>query len=211
MNMTGIICGLGNPGARYANTRHNIGFMILDRLMEDIQHMSGQRLTLKKKCSAYILWQWLNLEDQTVWLLIKPLTYMNRSGAAVGSVLRPGCMDTGNLLVIHDEVDLALGRLRIKTGGGLAGHNGLRSIAHHLGTRDFSRLRFGVGRPETGQDLAGYVLDDFEPGEQELKERAVADASRTCLIFREQGLQPSMDFLSSLPRIQKAKQAKNPW
>ena len=151
-----LVVGLGNPGREYARNRHNAGAMVADELAR--RHGGSWR----SKFSGHLAE--IRLDGHKLALL-KPETYMNESGRSVGAAARFFKLEPDRVLVVHDEGDFDLGRLELKAGGGLAGHNGLRSIAQHLKTQDFLRLRIGVGRPERGdpRPLADYVLSDFEP------------------------------------------------
>jgi peptidyl-tRNA hydrolase, PTH1 family len=151
-----LVVGLGNPGREYARNRHNAGFMVVDELAR--RHGGSWR----SKFSGHVAE--IRLEGHKLALL-KPETYMNESGRSVAAAAQFFKVAPDAVLVVHDEGDFDLGRLELKFGGGLAGHNGLRSIAQHLKTQDFLRLRIGVGRPERGdrRPLADYVLADFEP------------------------------------------------
>ena len=151
-----LVVGLGNPGREHARNRHNAGWMVLDELA---RRYDGSWRTKHKGQVADI-----RIEGHKLALL-KPETYMNESGRAVADAARFYKVDPDAILVVHDEGDFDLGRLELKVGGGLAGHNGLRSIAQQLGTPDFLRLRIGVGRPERGdpRPLADWVLANFEP------------------------------------------------
>jgi peptidyl-tRNA hydrolase, PTH1 family len=151
-----LVAGLGNPGRGYERTRHNIGFLVADELA---RRRDG---SFRSKFNGQLAE--VRLDDLRLGLL-KPETYMNVSGKSVAAARRFFKVDPGDLLVVHDDVDLEPGRLQARLGGGLAGHNGLRSIASALGTQDFLRLRIGVGRPERGdpRPVADYVLSDFEP------------------------------------------------
>ncbi len=188
MKIKGIICGLGNPGRKYASTRHNAGFMVIDRLIESSGKIPREQVRLKTEAPNYILWEWTLDYGPHVWLLLKPMTFMNRSGAALSKVFSRAAIEPDRLLIIHDEVDLPLGKLKIKSGGGLAGHNGLRSIANDLGTRDFVRLRFGVGRPDAGFDLSQYVLDNFLPAERDVRDQVTDRAVEVIRTFCDNGL-----------------------
>ena len=153
-----LVVGLGNPGREYAKNRHNVGWMILDELAR--RHGGSW----KGKFSGQVAE--IRIDGHKVALL-KPETYMNASGGPVGAAARFFKVEPESVLVVHDEGDFDLGRLQARLGGGLAGHNGLRSIAQHLKTQDFLRLRVGVGRPGRGdpRPLADYVLSDFEPAD----------------------------------------------
>ena len=165
-----LVVGLGNPGREHARNRHNVGWMVADELAR--RHGGSWRGKFAGKLTE------VRVGDERLALL-KPETYMNESGRSVGAAASFFKVDPSAVLVVHDEGDFDLGRLEVKVGGGLAGHNGLRSIAQQLGTQDFLRLRIGVGRPERGdpRPLADWVLADFEPHEapDELVARA-ADA-----------------------------------
>jgi PTH1 family peptidyl-tRNA hydrolase len=151
-----IIAGLGNPGREYAQTRHNLGHMVCDELAR--RHGASYRSKFSGDLSE------LRLDGSRIALL-KPQTYMNESGRSVGAAVRFFKLPPEQALVVHDEVDLDVGRLQARLGGGLAGHNGLRSVAQHLGTPEFLRLRIGVGRPERGdpRPVADWVLTPFPP------------------------------------------------
>src|SRR5256885_12568667 len=151
-----LVVGLGNPGREYAGHRHNVGWMVV----EELARRHGA--TWKGKFSGQLAE--IRLDGHKVALL-KPETYMNESGRSIGAAASYFKVDPDAVLIVHDEGDLDLGRLQLRLGGGLGGHNGLRSIASHLKTQDFLRLRVGVGRPERGdpRPLADYVLSDFQP------------------------------------------------
>ncbi|HEY6055240.1 MAG TPA: aminoacyl-tRNA hydrolase [Gaiellaceae bacterium] len=151
-----LVVGLGNPGRQYAGNRHNLGYMVADELAR--RHGGSFRAKFSGQLAE------LRVGGERVALL-KPETYMNESGTSVGAAARFFKLEPAEVLVVHDEGDFDLGRMQARLGGGLAGHNGLRSIAQHLRTQDFLRLRVGVGRPERGdpRPLADYVLSDFEP------------------------------------------------
>jgi PTH1 family peptidyl-tRNA hydrolase len=151
-----LVAGLGNPGREYADTRHNVGFMVADELAR--RHGGSWRAKFSGDLAEIRL-------DGLRLAVLKPQTYMNESGQSVGAAVRFFKMEPGALLVVHDEVDLEPGRLQARLGGGLAGHNGLRSVAQHLGTPEFARLRIGVGRPERGdpRPVADFVLSPFPP------------------------------------------------
>jgi PTH1 family peptidyl-tRNA hydrolase len=151
-----LVVGLGNPGREYARNRHNVGHMVVDELAR--RHDGSWRSKFSGQLAEIRL-------DGHKLALLKPETYMNESGRSVGAAMHFFKLDPDAVLVVHDEGDLDRGRLQLRLGGGLGGHNGLRSIASHLKTQDFLRLRVGVGRPGRGdpRPLADYVLADFEP------------------------------------------------
>ena len=153
-----LVAGLGNPGREYERTRHNAGWMVLDELAR--RHGGSWRSKFSGSLAE------VRLGDLRLALL-KPETYMNDSGRSVGAAVRFFKVAPEQVLVVHDDVDLEAGRLQARAGGGLAGHNGLRSLAQHLGSQDFLRLRIGVGRPGRGdpRPVADWVLSPFAPDE----------------------------------------------
>ena len=153
-----LIAGLGNPGREYERTRHNVGWLVLDELAR--RHGGSWRSKFSGSLAE------VRLGDARLALL-KPETYMNESGRSVGAAARFFKVEPEQLLVVHDDVDLEPGRLQARQGGGLAGHNGLRSLAQHLGSQDFLRLRIGVGRPGRGdqRSVSDWVLSPFAPEE----------------------------------------------
>ena len=155
-----LVVGLGNPGRQYERNRHNVGRMVVEELAR--RHGASFRSKFSGRVAD------VRVDGRRVALLV-PDVYMNESGRSVGGAVRFYKLPFESLLVVHDEGDFDLGRLQARAGGGLAGHNGLRSIARQLGSQDFQRLRVGVGRPGRGdpRDLADYVLSDFEPEDDE--------------------------------------------
>jgi peptidyl-tRNA hydrolase, PTH1 family len=177
-----LVVGLGNPGREHAQNRHNVGWMVVDELAS--RHGGG----FKAKFSG----QLAEVRDGDLRFgLLKPELYMNLSGRSVAPAVRFFKVPPEQLLVVHDEGDLDLGRLQARAGGGLAGHNGLRSIARELGTQDFLRLRIGVGRPERGdpRPLADYVLSNFEPHDE--AEAIVSRAADAVETIAREGLEPA--------------------
>ena len=149
--MIKLIVGLGNPGRQYEKTRHNAGFLFLDYLAA-LNHLGwSSNSQFQGEMTDFTL-------GGNKLLLLKPMTFMNKSGLAVGSVLRYYKIKPEEMLVVHDELDLAAGVVKMKRDGGHAGHNGLRDIIAHVGSRDFYRLRIGIGRPSAGGNVADYVL-----------------------------------------------------
>jgi len=153
-----LVVGLGNPGREYAGNRHNVGFMVVEELAR--RHNGAWRSKFNSRLAE------VRIDGHRVALL-EPQTYMNDSGRSVAAAAGFFKVEPDAILVVHDEGDLETGRLQARLGGGLAGHNGLRSLVQHLGTSDFMRLRVGVGRPGRGdrRPLADYVLSDFEAGD----------------------------------------------
>ncbi|MBI6630503.1 aminoacyl-tRNA hydrolase [Pontibaca salina] len=153
-----LFVGLGNPGGKYARNRHNIGFMVVDRIASD--HGFGP---WKSKFQGQISEGML---DGAKVLLLKPTTFMNRSGQSVGEAMRFYKLEPGDVTVFHDELDLAPGKMRVKQGGGHAGHNGLRSLHAHIG-ETYARVRLGIGHPGHKDRVAAYVLHDFARSDEE--------------------------------------------
>ncbi|MBU2962226.1 aminoacyl-tRNA hydrolase [Citreicella sp. C3M06] len=153
-----IFVGLGNPGAKYAGNRHNIGFMAMDRIAQD-HGFSPWRARFQGEVAEGRL-------GGDKLLLLKPATFMNLSGQSVGEAMRFFKLEPGDVTVFHDELDLAPGKCRVKTGGGHAGHNGLRSIHAHI-SEAYHRVRLGIGHPGRKEAVAGYVLHDFPKAEQD--------------------------------------------
>ncbi len=174
-----LVAGLGNPGAAYAGHRHNVGAMVVDELAR------RHRASFRSKYSGRIAD--IRVDGTRVALLV-PETWMNESGRSVGAAVGFYKLPPERVLVVHDEGDFDLGRLQARAGGGLAGHNGLRSIARQLGTQEFLRLRVGVGRPGRGdpRDLADYVLSDFAPEDD--RDALVAHAADTVETIVRDGL-----------------------
>ena len=166
-----IIVGLGNPGKRYKGTRHNIGFMVLD----EISSIWGIKL---KKKGVYFTTGTGEIEGHKV-VLAKPQTYMNRSGTAVAGILKEGHADPSDLLVIHDDIDMELGKMRVKKKGGHGGHNGVRSIIDSIGSEDFMRVKIGIGRPPRGEEPSEYVLEAFTEKEIPVITEAIGKAVET--------------------------------
>ncbi|HTK65676.1 MAG TPA: aminoacyl-tRNA hydrolase [Pseudonocardia sp.] len=175
----GLVVGLGNPGPKYADTRHNVGFAVVDRLAA----RAGERFKAHKASGNTSEVAEARLVGRRV-VLAKPRSYMNVSGGPVAGVLRYFGVPPTGLIVVHDDLDLDFGAIRLKRGGGEGGHNGLRSISQSLGTKDYLRVRFGIGRPPGRQDPADFVLRRFTSGERTEVDLAVelaADAVEALL------------------------------
>lgn len=181
-----VVVGLGNPGSRYEGTRHNVGADAVALLAE----RAGDRLRASKDEA---LVSEARLDGHRV-LLAFPTTYMNESGRSVVRLWRRGGQDDpGRLVIVHDELDLAPGRVKVKVGGGLAGHNGLKSIEAHLHTRDFTRVRIGVGKPPGGKEQGvGHVLSRVSGATKELLAVAVAEAADAVELILNDGVDAAM-------------------
>lgn len=190
-----LVVGLGNPGPRYAGTRHNIGFEVLDRLAADNQ----LRFESHKAWDALIARQ--QGQGGGYWLL-KPQTYMNLSGRAVASLCRYHRIAESRCLVVYDDVDLPLGRLRLRLGGSAGGHNGLASIIEQMGSADIPRLRIGIssalGRP-AGSRMADHVLEPFSSAERPAVDAAVLRATKAIIKALHFGLNAAMNEFNQAP------------
>jgi PTH1 family peptidyl-tRNA hydrolase len=163
-----LIIGLGNPGKEYQRTRHNMGFVVIDRLAE------AHRISLDKRKFSVVFGRG-RMGSQPV-ILAKPMAFMNRSGPAVRDLARFFRHGPQNILVIHDDIDIVFGKIKIKEKGGNGGHNGVKSLIEALGSGEFTRLRVGIGRPEIGQEVRAYVLSKFDPQQETLLEDVVSAA-----------------------------------
>jgi len=183
-----LIAGLGNPGTRYAATRHNIGFMVAERLAQ------RHGITIKRKGYSGLYGVGRIASSEAAILL--PQTFMNRSGSSVQGALAGLKASLEDLVVIHDEIDLAFGTLRIKRGGGHGGHNGLRSIGQSLGSPEYLRVRVGVGRPEHG-DVSDYVLSPFATTERKVLDHFVDRVAEAVETLIEHGLESTMNAFNN--------------
>lgn len=180
-----LIAGLGNPGLEYKQSRHNFGFMTLDLLADELN------IPLKRVKFKSIIGEG-NLAGKRI-VLAKPLTFMNESGSAIAPLLRYFKVPLENLLVIHDDLDLPLGTLRIRQSGGAGGQRGMASIINHLGTQDFARMRLGIGRPNGQMDPVDYVLQRFTKAEEPIKEIVLKQAVEAARFFVSDGLSKAMN------------------
>jgi PTH1 family peptidyl-tRNA hydrolase len=193
MSTTKMIIGLGNPGARYARNRHNIGFQCVDTLARRHQLDIG-----RVQQRALVGDGWIARQTARVKvILVKPMTYMNASGEAVGPLARYYQIDPADLIVIHDDLDLEAGKVRLRREGSSGGQNGIKSMIQHLGTPEFSRIKIGIGRPPGRMDPAAYVLQDFSTADEELfgpLRDTVCDALE-CWLF--EGIEAAMNRYNS--------------
>ncbi len=183
-----LIVGLGNPGRSYQDTRHNVGFMIADKIAGDFG------ISFSKKKFDTVYGRGL-IEDNEI-LLVKPLAYMNRSGPPVQQLARYYRIQSKDMLVIHDDIDLAYGRLKIKEKGGHGGHNGIRSLIDAFGGGDFLRLRIGVGRSETGSDVTGHVLGRFSAQQIQFLDRVIENARNAVVTILSHGTKVGMNLFN---------------
>ena len=181
-----LVVGLGNPGPQYATTRHNIGFLVADVLADRI----GSGFKVHKKSGADVVTG--RLGDTSV-VLAKPRTYMNESGRQVGPLAKFYSVTPADVIVLHDELDIDFGRIRLKFGGGVAGHNGLRSVSAALGTNDFKRVRIGIGRPPGRQSGASFVLENFNSRERPELGTIVEQSADAVELLVGLGLEPAQN------------------
>lgn len=179
-----LVVGLGNPGRRYRGTRHNVGQVVVERL--------AGRLGVSLAEHGWARAGRGRVGGKTVVLAV-PVTYMNASGQAVRDLLRRHRGRPADLLVVHDDMDLPLGRIRLRPDGGAGGHNGVRSIIEEVGTADFARLRIGIGRPPEGVDPVDYVLEEFGADERPVVDEVVERAVDAALTVVSQGLEAAMN------------------
>ncbi len=186
-----LVVGLGNPGPDYAETRHNVGFRVADLLAA----RAGARFSVHKRSNSDVAQGRLAGRPVTV---AKPRTYMNVSGGPVAGLVRYFSVPAEEIIVVHDDLDLGFGVIRLKRGGGEGGHNGLRSISQSVGTKDYLRVRFGIGRPPGRQDPADYVLKRFSTPERKELELAVDLAADATEALLQDGLEPTQNRFHAL-------------
>ncbi|MCF7851688.1 MAG: aminoacyl-tRNA hydrolase [Simkaniaceae bacterium] len=184
-----LIVGLGNPGSSYDNTRHNIGFQIIDDLANELGFTFKKETQFKAQVAR-------GTRDDKKVILLKPLTYMNLSGQAVSAVISFYKIDIADLVVVTDDVELPLGHLRLRASGGSGGHNGLKSIRERLGSAHYPRLRIGVGR-ESHCDLADYVLKPFKTDEIEQVRESIQVAIEVLKQWIDEGFSSSLNLLTT--------------
>ena len=181
-----LVVGLGNPGPNYAKTRHNLGFVVADILADRI----GSGFKVHKRSGAEVTTG--RLGGRSV-VLAKPRVYMNESGRQVGPLAKFYSVAPADVIIVHDELDIDFGRIRLKFGGGVAGHNGLHSVSSALGTNDFQRVRIGVGRPPGRKSGATFVLENFAAAERTEVPTICEQAADATELLIELGLEPAQN------------------
>ena len=181
-----LVVGLGNPGPNYAQTRHNLGFMVADVLATRL----GSNFKVHKRSGAEVATG--RLAGQSI-VLAKPRCYMNESGRQVGPLAKFYSVPASDVVIIHDELDIEFGQIRLKLGGGEGGHNGLRSVANALGTKNFQRVRIGIGRPPGRKDPAAFVLENFSSTERPEVPTICEQAADATELLIELGLEPAQN------------------
>ncbi|MGK5738254.1 aminoacyl-tRNA hydrolase [Micromonospora sp. URMC 103] len=184
-----LVVGLGNPGREYAGNRHNVGFMVADLLAQRV----GAKFGRHRRAVAEVAEGRLGFGGPRL-VLVKPLTYMNLSGGPVAALSQFYKVAPGQVVAVHDELDIGYGQLRVKCGGGEGGHNGLRSMTKSLGTKEYVRVRFGIGRPPGRQDPADYVLSDFGTVERKELEFLVDRAADVVESVITRGVEPTQNL-----------------
>jgi len=179
-----IVVGLGNPGAQYANTPHSIGFEAVEAIAASIGAVWEEKRAFTCRLARG------SFAGRQV-LLVEPLTFMNLSGDSVAPVVKYNNATPADLLVIHDDIDLPAGRIRVKKGGSCGGHNGVRSIIERLGTQDFARLKLGVGKNR--DNVIGHVLGKFDPGTRAVMDQVVAEAVKAAAVILREGPDRAMN------------------
>ena len=206
------VVGLGNPGGSYAKTRHNIGFMLLDRILQNgIANKSrfssdspdsflwnfNSKAKFEKSTGPFVSVE--GLLGSNKFCLVKPTTFMNESGRAITSLKTRGIIsDISEILVVVDDVDLGIGRIRLRSKGSAGGHNGLKSIINHIGTNEFSRLRIGVGPRPGGDEMVDYVLGSFSQEELKIIDSSIQKSAQVIKAWIADGYDEALGLLSEL-------------
>jgi len=185
-----LIVGLGNPGSKYSKTRHNIGFMVLDKLAEQ------KGLSYKKGRGPYETAVFVQKSQPII--LAKPLTFMNNSGQAVAELLHYFDIDLAQLLIVFDDIELPFGRIRLRAQGSSGGHNGLESVLQHINSKNFARLRIGIGTEYAKRDMIKFVLSSFSRNEQKDLDAIIDRSIDAVLDFIEYGIDFTMNRYNSL-------------
>ena len=180
-----LVVGLGNPGKQYEKTKHNIGFMVVDAIADSVPHTPWREKQRAEVCS-------ITVAGEKV-LLVKPQTFMNVSGESVGPLMRYYKIDPSDVYCIYDDMDLPVGKLRIRPNGSSGGHNGIKSLISHLGTENFPRFRVGIGRPLPQWTVIDHVLAPFSEDSQEKVEKGIKDTVKAVLGTLEVGIDKGMN------------------
>lgn len=196
-----LVVGLGNPGKRYEYSRHNIGFMVIDRLKDTF--------TLEASKEGFHSIYLRTLYKEKRMILAKPQTFMNRSGDSVSEIVNYFNISIDNLIVVHDEIDIQYGVIKIKSGGGSAGHNGVQSIIGRLGNDNFTRLRMGVGKPLTKTGVVNHVLSDFDTQERNHLDKLISFATQAIYEVIDNGNLAAMNKYNNLNVIESEIEDKN--
>lgn len=196
MDYKALIACLGNPGPEYAANRHNFGFMVADHLLQLGNERKSMRLQQLENTPEMQLWS-LHLAGAP-HLLLKPLAYMNRSGRAVSKVAGRHALTPDQIIVLHDELDLPLGRIKLRQGGSTNGHRGLESIVEHLGGAGYWRVRLGIGRPAESWQVRDWVLEDFSTADMEVVDTVVGHVAKGLDLFSRKGSRFAVQYLHSL-------------
>lgn len=185
-----LIAGLGNPGLKYRNTRHNVGFKVVDLLAKSL----GVRLDRRRFQGRFTRTRFQNTDV----ILLRPMTFMNRSGNSIRACIDFFDLKVENVVVVHDDVDLPVGRVKVVRGGGAGGHKGVLSAIQHLGTQEFPRVKIGVGRPGyDGESVEDYVLKSFSRNEKEVVEEVIQVATQACELIVDSGVDAAMNHINS--------------
>ena len=182
-----LIVGLGNPESKYDGTRHNAGFMFVERLLTKLPRSFQPRI------HGFQSYYWKGTYAGAPLMIQTPLTYMNLSGEAVAPLMRSEGIAPDEVLVVHDDMDIPLGRIRIRKGGGSAGHNGIKSLIEEIGSEGFHRMRIGVGHAESSGDVIDYVLSEFSEEEKAVFDRVLAGAAEAAVLILRRGVAMAMN------------------
>ena len=194
---TKLIVGLGNPGPKYRNTLHNAGFIAVDKIAQQLNANYWKDICNAQVATCKFTSQVQGANKDVEVVLVKPQGFMNTSGVPLKAVMKKFAVSPEDIIVIHDEIDIASGLVRVKFGGGLAGHNGLKSIATQLQTKDWIRVRAGVGRPQGQMDVASYVLSSPKPDNRENFEFACDNASLAAVFLLDHSLEEAQQSFNS--------------
>ena len=184
-----MIAGLGNPGPGYKNTRHNIGFKVINLWGDDLDiPLKGRRFQSRNALTRY--------EGKRIFL-VRPLTYMNLSGESIRACVDYYGIQTENVLVVHDDLDLPLGKIRVAKNGGAGGHKGVMSLVQHLGTKKFPRVKVGIDRPRYRESVENFVLSPFYKDERKIVEEVIRMAVQACGLFVSEGVESAMNVINN--------------